>query len=384
MSRTPLKHGIFLAPYHPVEENPTTALQRDIEMCGYLERLGFDEIWVGEHHSSGFEMIASPELFIAAAAQATRRIRFGTGVISLPYHHPLMVANRLAQLDHQTMGRVTFGFGPGQLVSDAMMIGLDPNKSRDRMAEALDAIVRLMNGEAVTMKTEWFELNDARAHLLPYSDPPKFAVASAITPSGGRLAGQYGMSMLCIAASVVAGFDVLAKNWEVACQVAAENGHTMQRSELRLVAPMHIAETRAQARENVKFGLERWAKFYDVASNNPYVSDGRELVDVLIESKRAVIGTPEDAIAMIERMQGQQGEFGFFLQQHVDWADWEQTRRSHELYARFVMPHFAKANRNRRHSFDWIVADQDAQRAKRLEAVDLAFKKHEAQQAGKK
>ncbi len=380
----PLKHGVFLAPYHAPRENPTIMLRRDIELCILLEKLGFHEVWVGEHHSSGFEMIASPEVFIAAAAEATKRIRFGAGVISLPYHHPLMVANRIAQLDHLTMGRVTFGFGPGQLVSDAMMIGLDANKARSRMAEALDAIMRLLAGESVTLETDWFTLKDARAHLLPYSDPLPMAVASAITPSGGKLAGQYGMSMLCVAASVIGGFDVLAENWKIANDVAAKHGNTMDARNLRLVATMHIAETREKARENVRFGLEHWATFYDVASNNPFKSDGRDLVDVLIDSGRAVIGTPDDAVEMIERMQRQQGSFGHFVQQHVDWADWEATQKSYELYARFVMPKFAKSNANRLYSFNNIVEDQEVQRAKRLEAVDLAFKAHAAQSAEQK
>ena len=89
-----LRAGVFLAPFHPTDEDPTLAIQRDLELMEHLDRIGFDEAWIGEHHSAGYEIIASPELFIAAAAERTRRIRLGTGVISLPYHHPLMVADR--------------------------------------------------------------------------------------------------------------------------------------------------------------------------------------------------------------------------------------------------------------------------------------------------
>src|SRR6185369_11539707 len=112
-----------------------------------VDELGFDEYWVGEHHSAGMETIASPEMFIAAAAERTKRIRFGTGVISLPYHNPLMVANRVIQLDHQTMGRCMFGFGPGLLASDAIMLGIDPAVQRDRLADGLDVVIRLLAGE---------------------------------------------------------------------------------------------------------------------------------------------------------------------------------------------------------------------------------------------
>src|SRR5882672_12353022 len=99
-----LDFGIFMAPFHRVGENPTYALRRDLELIQFLDHLTFDEAWVGEHHSAGYEIIASPEVFIAAAAERTRNIRLGTGVISLPYHNPLMTANRIIQLDHQTHG----------------------------------------------------------------------------------------------------------------------------------------------------------------------------------------------------------------------------------------------------------------------------------------
>jgi len=93
-----MKHGIFLPPFHALNENPHNVLHRDLELIEWLDRLGYHEAWIGEHHSAGFETISSPELFIAAAAERTKHIRLGTGVISLPYHNPLMVANRIIQL----------------------------------------------------------------------------------------------------------------------------------------------------------------------------------------------------------------------------------------------------------------------------------------------
>src|SRR4051795_3067970 len=135
-----MRFGVFMAPFHPAGQNPTLALERDLDLVVHLDRLGFEEAWIGEHHSAGFETIASPELFIAAAAERTKRIRLGTGVVSLPYHNPLMVANRIIQLDHMTRGRVMFGAGPGLLASDALMLGIDPSVQRDRMAEGLDVI----------------------------------------------------------------------------------------------------------------------------------------------------------------------------------------------------------------------------------------------------
>src|SRR5689334_23599168 len=161
-----MRFGLFMAPFHPTGQNPTLALERDLDLICHLDRLGFDEVWIGEHHSAGYEIIASPEVFIAMAAERTNHIKLGTGVSSLPYHHPLMLADRMVLLDHLTRGRVMLGVGPGALPSDAYMMGIPVAAQRDRMEEALEAILLLLDGdEPVTYKTDWFTLEDARLNL---------------------------------------------------------------------------------------------------------------------------------------------------------------------------------------------------------------------------
>jgi limonene 1,2-monooxygenase len=378
VSTVPLQHGIFMAPYHDTHESPTVALRRDIELIGHLDQLGFSEAWFGEHHSTGWEVIGSPELMIAAAAENTKRIRLGTGVVSLPYHNPLMVANRIIQLDHMTLGRVMFGAGPGLLPTDATMLGVDIKMQRDMMVEALEVIIKLLRGEEVTHQASWFNLQRARTHLLPYTYPhPEVAVASAITPSGGMLAGRLGLGMLCVAATETAGFDVLGENWKVANAIAAEHGRTMDPRRLRLVAPMHIAATREQARADVARGLARWCEYFDRVAPKGMgglVGHG-DPADLLINAGRAVIGTPDDAIAMIEKLKRKQGEFGVLLLQAHNWAEWEQTKLSYELYARFVMPHFSGVNRHRIDSYERLRQDFEALQEERQKGVDLAFAK---------
>jgi limonene 1,2-monooxygenase len=208
--------------------------ERDASHCQFPRECGQHEAWIGEHHSAGWELISSPGLFIAIAAERTKSIKFGTGVISLPYHNPLMVANRIIQLDHHTRGRVMFGAGPGLLASDALMMGIDPDTQRDRMAEALDLIPRLFKGETVTEKTDWYNFVGARAHILPYTKPYlEIAVVSSVTPSGGQLAGKCDLAMICVAATNPFGFDALGANWKIANDIAAENGRQMDPARLR-------------------------------------------------------------------------------------------------------------------------------------------------------
>jgi limonene 1,2-monooxygenase len=377
---TNMRHGIFLAPFHQVHENPTLCLERDFELVELLDRLGFNEAWIGEHHSAGFETISSPELFIAAAAERTRHIRLGTGVISLPYHNPLMVANRMVQLDHMTRGRVMFGVGPGLLASDALMLGIDPLVQRDRMAQAIDVILRLLNGEVVTETTDWYSLHEARLHLLPFTKPyPEMAVASAVTPSGGRLAGKHDLGMLCVAAGERSGFDVLDVNWKIACEIAAEHGRAMDPNQLRLVVPMHLADTREQAVANVRYGLKQFIDYFNNNQPRFFPPKGADPVDWYVGEKIGVIGTPDDAIERIEALQAKQGEFGAILLQANNWADWEKTKHSYELYARYVMPYFSGANRARDDSYRWVSAHTGQLSDLRKAAAEKMFDQHEAE-----
>ena len=228
-----------------------TATSQLVEL---LDQLGYHEVWVGEHHSAGSELIASPEVFIAAAAERTKHIKLGTGVNSLPYHHPFMLADRIVMLDHLTRGRMMFGVGPGQLTSDAMMLGIDPQQQRPRMEEAFDVIMRLFRGETVTEKTDWYTCDQAVLQMQPYSDFD-IAVAASISPSGSKLAGKHGVGLLSIAATDPMGFEMLSGHWKVWNEQADEHGHTASRSSWRLMGPMHIADTYEQAKENARFGL---------------------------------------------------------------------------------------------------------------------------------
>src|SRR5215472_3801433 len=385
MSGLTLRSGIFLAPFHPIDEDPTLCLRRDIELVEWLDKLGYEEAWIGEHHSAGFEIISSPELFIAAAAERTKRIRLGTGVVSLPYHNPLMVANRIIQLDHMTMGRAMFGVGPGLLSSDALMLGIDPMKQRDRMAESLDVILRLFRGETVTETTEWYTLTDAKLHLLPYTKPyPEVAVASTVTPSGGRAAGKYDLGMLCVAATQPDGFDALDVNWQAAKEIAAEHGRTMDPARLRLVGAMHIAPSREEARKNAAFGFYKWFDYFQRINPARFASlPPGDPLDILVAAGAIVVGTPEDAIRQIERLKAKQGAFGCFLQLAHNWADWEATKKSYELYARYVVPHVRQANTHRVDSLAWVSEHNKELMAMSQAAAQAMFAKHKAERDAK-
>ena len=343
-----LRSGIFLAPFHDLSQNPTLAMQRDMELLEHLDRLNYHEAWIGEHHSGGFEIIACPEMFIAAAAERTRHIRLGTGVVSLPYHNPFMLADRMVQLDHMTRGRAMFGVGPGSLVHDAKKIGINPTDQRRRMNESLDIQVALMRGESVTRKSDWFDLQDAQLQLPCYSQPMmELAVAAARSPSGALAAGRHGIGMLSIGGTSTDAMKHHVENWALYEEQARLNGKVADRRNWRLVTLLHVAETREKALENVRFGLTKFRDYFDDIATFPIVPPGVEdPFHWFVDSGAACIGTPDDAIAFIERLLQGTGGFGVIMELAHNWADWEATKRHYELMARYVHPHF-------QHSREW-------------------------------
>ncbi|MBM9465711.1 LLM class flavin-dependent oxidoreductase [Nakamurella leprariae] len=339
-----MRFGVFLGPYHLVGINPTLAMRRDLELVDHLDALGFHEVWFGEHHSSGVETIASPELMIAAAAERTKQIMLGTGVSSLPYHHPFVLADRIVQLDHMTRGRVMLGVGPGQLLQDAAMLGIDPATQRDRMEEALGVMLRLFAGETVTHESDWFTLREGALQLRPYS---KFdiAVTAVISPTGPKLAGRLGLSLLSLAATDPAAVDRLATHWDVLETEAREYGQPADRSTWRLMGPMHIAESLEQAKKNMEHGflwLMNYMKHVSPTTTGDF-TDISELVDTMNATGKGVIGTPDMAVAQLKRLQEKSGGYGTYLLQGADYASHSATVRSYELFAERVMPHFTGA-----------------------------------------
>ena len=350
-----MKFGIFMAPFHWSGENPTLSLERDLEILEWLDYLGFDEAWIGEHHSAGWETIASPEVFIAAAAERTKHINLGTGVISLPYHHPLMVANRMVLLDHLTRGRVMMGVGPGALTTDAYMLGIDPVTQRRRMDESLGVIMRLLTEtEPITYQSEWFNLNDALLHLRPYTQPHfPIAVAAAQTPSGMVLAGKHGAAVLSVSVLRSGTISTNMKDfWKIAEDTAAEHGKTMNRHEWRLVLHVHLAESRKEAIEQARVRAGRYQhEYFESTLGHDASSDGTpdEIIDTMVEKGAWCVGTPDDLIAMISRLDEESGGFGGLLIQATEWGTREQVLHSYELVARYVMPHFPGLPRQHGH-----------------------------------
>ncbi len=377
-----VKFGAFLGPYHLPQVDANYAIHYNMEIIERLDALGFAEAWVGEHHSGGVELIAAPDIFVAAAAERTKRIKLGLGVVSLPYHNPFQVADRIVQLDHMTRGRVILGAGPGQLADDSKMMGINPLENRRKMEEAFGVIYRLLHGETVTEESDWFKLEDAFLQLKPYSDI-EMACTATVSPNGPNLAGRYGASLLSLAATNPAGVELLANHWDVASTIAAENGRTISRKNWRLVGIMHIAETEAQARKECEHGLLKLLNYLShVSPGGVEYDDYDKMVDDYNESGFTVIGTPDMAVGQIKRLQEKSGGFGTWLSLQGDWANRDATFRNYELIASAVAPHFNGATPVRERGYQDVVTSDHRAGNITAESQHIARERFDKQRAG--
>jgi limonene 1,2-monooxygenase len=285
-------------------------------------------------------------------------------------------------LDHLTRGRVMFGVGPGALPSDAYMMGIDPATQRERMEESLGAIMALLTSdEPVSMQTDWFTLREARLQLRPYTYPHfEIAVAATVSPAGPRTAGRYGVGLLSLGATSMGGFAVLGDHWKIWNDQAQAFGHSVDRSTWRLVGPMHVARTRKQAFEEVEYGIQEWIDYFrnvvalPLAPEEP---DPRKWPQALVESGTAVIGTPDDAAAQLERLKKQSGGFGCFLIMANDWVERQASLASYELIAREVFPRFQGSADLAVRSREWCRQDHDSLIGGAMNAVVKEIERYE-------
>lgn len=331
------RFGLFLQPIHDPRHDPGVALEDDLALIEHLDRLGFDEVWIGEHHSTGWQTIASPAVFIAAAAARTRRIRLGSGVVPLPLHHPLVTAGEYALLDHLTGGRAMLGVGPGGgLPSDPLVFGLDPARQPAMFIERFDVLMRLfLEHEPFDHDGEGFTLRHAVLNQPPRSVPhPAIAIVAGRSAAALRRVGRHGTRWL-----VGTPLDAIDEAWAQVEAGARAAATQVSRDVADLPITVHLAGDRTQARDEVREGIARERFDFSTpltGSPHPQV-DRAAWVDEMAERPTVVIGTPEDAIAKLRALRERTGVGGFLVTGKW-WAGREATLHSYDLLARDVMP----------------------------------------------
>ncbi len=343
-----MKFSFFMMPLHHPSENPALAFDRDISLIHLADELDFDEFFIGEHHSGGWETMPAPEMALAKASAHAHRIRLGTSVISVPFHHPFHVAERMAFLDHLTRGRAILGVGPCALVTDKKLFGLSDAKLYPMLAESVDIVVRLLESpEPIDHEGRFWSFKQMRLQLRSYQQPRMpMAIASSGNAISLELAGKYGMLLLSPAGKNIRNNQSKAEQWNKVEAIAAQHGTAISRDNWRIASCVHLADSKEEAWRDVESNIKRDMEYFvSIGLKAPYESyPGQPASEITARSgadrRDWIIGTPDDAIAQIERMQVETGGFGGLMLTSHEWTSSEKIRRSMELFARYVMPHF--------------------------------------------
>lgn len=343
-----MKFSFFMMPLHHPSENPTLAFHRDIDLIPYVESLDYDEFCIGEHHSGGWETMPAPEMALSMAAAKTSRIGLGTSVINLPFHHPFHVAERIAFLDHLSRGRALLGIGPSSLPPDKKLFRLGNYTTRRMMAESADVIVKLLESdEPFSHRGEFWQFDDLRLQLKSYRQP---RLPIAIPTTGGLenldLAARHGMQLWTPCGLNRPGGGVFTKfkaDWAEAC---ARHGRTPNLDDWRLVSTFYLADTREEAWADAREGILRETEYFCSIGFKPLYEayKGQPMSEFtpesIVERRDWCIGTPDDAVAWIEKKLEDNGPFGGIMLSMHEWVRSDKHRRSLELFARYVMPKF--------------------------------------------
>jgi alkanesulfonate monooxygenase SsuD/methylene tetrahydromethanopterin reductase-like flavin-dependent oxidoreductase (luciferase family) len=348
---------MFLMPVHDPAKPPAQCYDEDLELIVRAEELGFTEFWVGEHHSSSYENIVMPEIFIGRALGITKAIRLGAAPVCLQYHHPAHVACRLAFLDHLSHGRLNVCFGPGAIPTDMEMYGVDPKQSGAMVAEAITIITTIWTTDPpYTIDGQFWHVHVSKqlipelgvgAFLKPLQRPhPPVAVPVINRNSAGvRLAGEKGYRP--ISHHMVAS-NVLANHWQTYEEGARKAGCEPDRSNWKISRNIFVAETTKEAKERARTtSLGRCLEYIlRLCDHGPgrgmwkrdlAMPDADCNLDYLLQDQ-VIAGDPDEVVRQLLRMMEETGRFGTLVMVAHDWDDKEAWIRCLELFAKDVMP----------------------------------------------
>jgi limonene 1,2-monooxygenase len=339
----PTSFGLFTLPFHPPEQDPFHALADDIDLVLLAEDLGFDEVWVGEHHAGGWGTLTAPDMLIAALARETRTLRLGTGVVPLPYHHPVHVAERILLLDNLTRGRAVLGCGPGAFVQDMEMIGVDPAQIRERFAAALETVTALVRGETVRVRTPWFTADEAQLQLRPYRDPIEVVVASSLGDDAITQLAATGTNPLV---NLTPPWGALRAGM-VGDPIEHLTGRlsvlrTRAAGPVRVNAFVHVCESREIGIGEILPGwMRQRLDLYRGTLGMPVPgseSAGRSALEALIDAGAFIVGPPQTCVERITELSHRLGGLDTLILFVPGWLPHADLTRSLRAFAREVAP----------------------------------------------
>jgi len=356
---SPMKYDMFVMPIHDPTKPPAQCYDEDLELAVKTEELGFGCFWVGEHHSSTYENIVMPEIFLGKVLGVTKTIRLGPAPVCLQYHNPVHIAGRLAFLDHLSHGRLNVCFGPGAVVSDLETFAIDPRESGARVVEAIDMILKIWTSDPpYQIDGNFWNLSlcdnindDFGIGQLP--KPLQQPYPSIYVPVMNR--GTPGLH-----AAAARGFlpishhmlhtEVLIDQWKTYREGAESAGRTAQPGDWSVSRNILVAdsteEARKLARENsvgktIQYVLGVTGRYaptgLDIFKRNADMTDAECNMDYFMDEV-IIAGDPDTVTQRLLELYEQVGGFGTLVVVAHDWDDRSHHLRSLDLIATEVVP----------------------------------------------
>ncbi|MBM4075956.1 MAG: LLM class flavin-dependent oxidoreductase [Planctomycetes bacterium] len=357
-----IKYGMFIMPFHSPDKPMAQGFDEDLELIVNAEKLGFEEFWIGEHHTMKYETIVMPEIFIARALGETSKIRMGPCPACLNQHHPAHVASRLAFLDHLSKGRLNLCFGNGSVTADQELYGADPKQGGAMVEESLNAILKLWTTDPPYEhqgKYWQFKLRDNvdtetligfihRPYQLPH--PPISIPGMSLNSHSLKIAGSRGYQPF--SHCLVPG-NVVADNWKTYAKAAEEAGRKPDRSLFKVARSIFLADTTDEAVRRARSNslgknYEYIGRLFDkglgrrIYKRDQSMPDSECNLDYLM-TEQIIAGDVDEVLRRLLKLIEETGTFGNLILMSYDWDDKKSWMHSMELFAKELMPALNRA-----------------------------------------
>ncbi len=352
--------GYFAMPLHPKERVYGEVMADNYEAVLIADKLGFTEVWIGEHQTSIAEPITDPFLFLATAIHQTERVKFGSAVVNLSYHHPVKLAMQIAMFDQLSGGRALIGIGPGGLISDSEIFGVDRERSHAMMVECVDIMELLWStdapieydGEFWQVSLKDFVDDDIGVGRLPkpLQQPGPLVAYAMRSPKSGASRLLAERDWIPISGNFVpAGF--VASQWADYCTQRENLGKRPDPENWRAGRSVLVTEDNAEAQEYVaqaEGGFRHYFHYLRTleAKRNIASPEEREefvagQVNEALEDQ-VLAGDADTVLEKLIAFRDEVGPFGTLLMTGHDWDDRDMWRRSMHLLAEDVMPRLSQ------------------------------------------
>ncbi|HWP28324.1 MAG TPA: LLM class flavin-dependent oxidoreductase [Chloroflexota bacterium] len=351
-----MRFGLFYLPTYPSSSGPAPAwlLREIVDQAALAEELGFTGIWLAEHHFHGFGgMLSSPAALGCAIAMRTRRLRIGTAVALLPYHHPLRLAEDYATLDVLSEGRFDFGVGTGFLRWENEVWEAPLETARAKFAEALEVILRVWQEEDVAFEGQFVRFPALTVLPRPYQRPhPPVWLAATTTPETFILAGQRGYHLMLI--PFLHSVAELREKIALYHEALRAAGHDPASREVLAAYHVYVGEDRARSRAAIEAGVRSYmaaaGEIHARTAHQPlpetYRAHDRTRTEVrslpfeeILAQRRVVAGTPAECVETLASLREDLHLTYIAANVFLDQLEPAEIRRSMERLATQVMPH---------------------------------------------